>query len=46
VNLLLDTDVPSEVRRPAPDPEVIGWIDTIDKDRCFISIASIAVATR
>jgi predicted nucleic acid-binding protein len=46
VNLLLDTNVLSEVRRPAPDPKVIGWLDTIDEDRCFISVASIAELKR
>jgi toxin FitB len=46
VNLLLDTNVLSEVRRPAPDPKVIGWLDTLDEDRCFISVASIAELKR
>jgi predicted nucleic acid-binding protein len=42
VNLLLDTNVLSEVQRPAPNPKVIGWLDTVDEDRVFISVASIA----
>jgi predicted nucleic acid-binding protein len=46
VNLLLDTNVLSEVRRPAPDRRVLGWLDTIDEDRCFISVASIAELKR
>jgi toxin FitB len=46
VNLLLDTNVLSEVRRPAPDPKVLSWLDTIDEDRCFISVASIAELKR
>jgi predicted nucleic acid-binding protein len=46
VNLLLDTDVLSEVRRPAPSPKVLAWLDTIDEDRAFISVASIAELRR
>ncbi len=42
MNFLLDTNVLSEVRRPAPDRKVLGWLDTIDEDRVFISVASIA----
>jgi predicted nucleic acid-binding protein len=42
MKVLLDTDVLSEVRRPAPDPKVLGWLDTLDEDRAFISVASIA----
>jgi toxin FitB len=46
MNLLLDTNVLSEVRRPAPDPKVLAWLDTIDEDRAFISVASIAELRR
>jgi toxin FitB len=46
VNLLLDTNVLSEVPRPAPDLKVLGWLDTVDEDRVFISIASIAELRR
>jgi hypothetical protein len=46
VNLLLDTNVLSEVQRPAPDPKVLGWLDTVDEDRVFISVASIAELRR
>jgi predicted nucleic acid-binding protein len=42
VNLLLDTNVLSEVQRPAPDLKVLGWLDAVDEDRLFISVASIA----
>jgi predicted nucleic acid-binding protein len=42
VNLLLDTNVLSEVQRPAPDLKVLGWLDAVDEDRVFISVASIA----
>jgi toxin FitB len=46
VNLLLDTNVLSEVQRPAPSPNVLAWLDTIDEDRAFISVASIAELCR
>ena len=46
MNVLLDTNVLSEVRRPAPDPKVLAWLDTIDEDRAFISVASLAELRR
>ena len=46
MNLLLDTNVLSEVQRPAPDPKVLGWLDAVDEDRAFISVASIAELRR
>jgi predicted nucleic acid-binding protein len=46
MNLLLDTNVLSEVRRPAPDPKVLAWLDAVDEDRTFISVASIAELKR
>lgn len=46
MNLLLDTTVLSEVRRPAPDPKVLVWLDTVDEDRAFISVISIAELRR
>lgn len=46
MKVLLDTNVLSEVRRPTPDPKVLTWLDTIDEDRAFISVASIAELRR
>ncbi|MBR1177839.1 type II toxin-antitoxin system VapC family toxin [Bradyrhizobium sp. KB893862 SZCCT0404] len=46
MNLLLDTNVLSEVQRPTPSPKVLAWLDTIDEDRAFISVASIAELRR
>jgi toxin FitB len=46
VNLLLDTNVLSEVQRPAPSVKVLGWLDAVDEDRVFISVASIAELRR
>jgi hypothetical protein len=42
VNFLLDTNLLSEMQRPAPDIKVLGWLDAVDEDRVFISVASIA----
>lgn len=46
MNLLLDTNVLSEIQRPTPSPRVLAWLDTIDEDRAFISVASIAELRR
>jgi len=46
MNLLLDTNVLSEVQRPAPNLKVLGWLDAVDEDRVFISVASIAELRR
>jgi predicted nucleic acid-binding protein len=46
VNLLLDTNVLSEAQRPAPDLRVLDWLDAVDEDRVFISVASIAELRR
>ena len=45
MNLLLDTNVLSEVRRPTPDPKILAWLDAVDEDRAFISVAAIALIT-
>jgi predicted nucleic acid-binding protein len=46
MNLLLDTNVLSEVHRPAPDARVMAWLHRIDEDRVHISAASIAELRR
>jgi len=46
VNLLLDTNVLSEVQRPSPNAKVLTWLDAIDEDRVFLSVASIAELRR
>ena len=46
MNVLIDTNVLSEVRRPAPEPRVMAWLDRLDEDRAFISVASIAELRR
>lgn len=34
------------MQRPAPNPKVLGWLDTGDEDHAFISVASIAELRR
>lgn len=46
MRLLLDTNVLSEVTRPAPDSRVLNWLDGLDEDRTFISVVSIAEIRR
>jgi predicted nucleic acid-binding protein len=36
----------SELHRPAPDLKVLRWLDVVDEDRVFISVASIAELRR
>jgi len=46
VNYLLDTNVLSEIRRPAPDRRVLEWLDAVDEDRVYLSVISIAEIAR
>jgi predicted nucleic acid-binding protein len=46
VNVLIDTNVLSEVRRLAPEPKVLAWLDRLGEDRAFLSVASIAELRR
>ncbi|ESX81112.1 MULTISPECIES: type II toxin-antitoxin system VapC family toxin [unclassified Mesorhizobium] len=46
MRLLLDTNVLSEVTRPAPDVRVLDWLGGLDEDRSFISVVSIAEIQR
>ncbi|MCO5164166.1 MAG: type II toxin-antitoxin system VapC family toxin [Mesorhizobium sp.] len=46
MRLLLDTNVLSEVTKPAPDTRVLEWLDQLDEDRSFISVVSIAEIRR
>lgn len=46
MNLLLDTNVLSEVQRPAAEPKVLAWLHRVDEDRTYISVASIAELRR
>ncbi|TJV72374.1 MAG: type II toxin-antitoxin system VapC family toxin [Mesorhizobium sp.] len=46
MRLLLDTNVLSEVTRPAPDTRVLEWLNELDEDRSFISVVSIGEIRR
>jgi predicted nucleic acid-binding protein len=46
VNLLLDTNILSEVTKPRPDERVLQWLHGLDEDRTFISVVSIAEIRR
>ena len=46
MNYLLDTNVLSEVRRPAPERRVLEWLDSVDEDRVHLSVISIAEIAR
>jgi len=42
VKFLLDTNTVSEWVKPRPDAGVIDWMDSIDDDRVFLSVVSLA----
>jgi toxin FitB len=42
VSFLLDTNAISEWIKPRPDPGLIAWMDSVDEDRTFISVISLA----
>ena len=44
--VLLDTNVLSETRRPEPDRRVLEWLDRLDEDRAFISVVTLAEIRR
>lgn len=42
MNYLLDTNVISEWTKPRPDAGVVEWLATVDEDRLFISVVTLA----
>lgn len=42
MNFLLDTDAVSEWVKPRPNPGIIGWMESADEDRIFLSVVSLA----
>jgi predicted nucleic acid-binding protein len=38
---LLDTNIVSEGRRPRPDPRVLAFVGSIDRERLFVSVLTI-----
>jgi predicted nucleic acid-binding protein len=46
MSFLLDTNVISEWVKPRPDPDVIAWADSVDEERVFLSVISLAEIRR
>jgi predicted nucleic acid-binding protein len=42
VTFLLDTSGVSEWTKPAPNPGLIGWLASVDEDRVYLSVITIA----
>jgi predicted nucleic acid-binding protein len=42
VTFLLDTNAVSEWVKPRPNPGLIGWTESADEDRIFLSVVSLA----
>ena len=42
MSFLLDTNAVSEWVKPRPNPGLIGWMESADEDRIFISVVSLA----
>jgi hypothetical protein len=42
VNFLLDTNAVSEWVKPRPNSGLIGWMESADEDRIFLSVVSLA----
>jgi hypothetical protein len=42
VSFLLDTNVVSESVRPQPDARVMQWLATVDEDRVYLSVITLA----
>ena len=43
---LLDTNVPSEMTRRRPSPQVVQWIEDVDDNQLFMSVISLAEMLR
>jgi toxin FitB len=46
VSFLLDTNVVSEGVKPQPHPRVVAWLQEVDEDRVFLSVATLAELAR
>jgi predicted nucleic acid-binding protein len=42
MSFLLDTNAVSEWVKPRPNPGLIRWLESVDEDRIFISVVSLA----
>ncbi len=41
MGFLLDTNIPSEMTRPSPQPSVSQWLDDADDDELYFSVVSL-----
>ena len=46
MSFLLDTNVVSEWVRPVPSLQVVTWVNEVDEDQVFLSVASLAEIRR
>lgn len=46
MRFLLDTNVVSEWVKPAPNPHVVAWLRTVEEERVFLSVATLAEIRR
>jgi hypothetical protein len=46
MSFLLDTNVVSEWVKPAPSSQVAAWLNEVDEDQIFLSVASLAEIRR
>jgi len=46
VNILIDTNVISEMTKPRPDPRVAAFLHEADEDRLFLSVVTLAELSR
>ncbi len=42
MSFLLDTNAVSEAMKPQPNPGVVAWMNTLDEDRVYLSVVTIA----
>jgi len=43
---LLDTNILSESTKPHPDEHVLNWLESVDEDRLFLSVITLAEIQR
>jgi len=43
---LLDTNILSESTKPHPDEHVLNWLESVDEDRLFLSVVTLAEIQR
>ncbi len=43
---LLDTNIPSELTRPRPEPRVVAWLDNASDPELYFSVVSLGEFSR